>query len=148
MVLIRLITIDDVRRAADLVRAHYDEIARKKHLRVLDPDWVAYQTHEDAGRLFSLGAFDGETLVGYSLNVDVPAHLHYRGLHYVQNDVLYVADAHRSTGTGARLMEATRREAKRRGAVEMLWHAKSGSALHRVLDGRAELVDLIYSQEL
>lgn len=151
MQIIRSVTVDEWRRlGAGLFVEHYDEIARKKHIRVLDPDWVTYGNLEAAGRLIALAAFDGEAMVGYSVSIDVPSHLHYRGVHYVQNDVIFVAESHRATGVGGRLMAATKSHARSLGAIEMLWHAKKLSALDLALSQSktAELVDLIYSQEL
>ena len=143
---IRHIKIDEVRRASDLVRAHHAEVEPEHEL---DPDWVAYGEIEAAGRLFVLGVFSGEALVGYSINVDVPAHIHYRGTHYAQNQAFFVAEANRRGGTGRALLEATEREAKRRGASRLLTHAKLGTAYEAMLDRSGfRVVEVLHGKEL
>ena len=147
--LIRPIKIDDVRRATDLVRAHYEEVEGDKAGNALDPDWVAFGELERAGRLFCLGVFDGWALVGYSLNIDVPAHLHYRGTHYAQNSAFFVAKKHRRGGTGRALMAATEAAAKALGATRLLTHAKVGTAYERMLDRSGfRVVEVMHGKEL
>lgn len=134
-----------------LLFEHWHEVAKNKALMVLAPDWERYKAIEDAGKLFTLYAFDGPELIGYSCNI-IDNHMHYKGLTIASNDVLFIHPAARGT-TGLKLMAATEARAKKLGAQLMLWHAKQDSSLAKVLDhkverGRASVQDIIYSLPL
>lgn len=132
-----------------LLKAHYDEVAKNKDVMVLDPDWDRYIALDDAGVLVVLGVFsEDEQLLGYSVGL-VTSHLHYRGLTYYQNDVLFLAASARRSHIGIDLIEATERVAGARGARFVCWHAKQGTALDRLLDRRGYGVqDIIYSRRI
>jgi GNAT superfamily N-acetyltransferase len=124
-------------RAWPLLEEHYAELATVPDIMLLKPDVERYQTLEAAGNLFAIGMFDahvdgGETLVGYSVNI-VCTNLHYGDLLICQNDLLFVRKSHRRGMTGMRLITATERAAKDRGVKMMLWHAKPGTTLDRML---------------
>jgi GNAT superfamily N-acetyltransferase len=124
-------------RAWPLLEEHYAELATVPDIMLLKPDVERYQTLEAAGNLFAIGMFDihgdgGETLVGYSVNI-VCTNLHYGDLLMCQNDLLFVRKSHRRGMTGMRLITATERAAKERGVKMMLWHAKPGTTLDRML---------------
>ncbi len=124
-------------RAWPLLEEHYAELATVPDIMLLKPDVERYQTLEAAGNLFAIGMFDihgdgGETLVGYSVNI-VCTNLHYGDLLMCQNDLLFVRKSHRRGMTGVRLITATERAAKERGVKMMLWHAKPGTTLDRML---------------
>jgi GNAT superfamily N-acetyltransferase len=124
-------------RAWPLLEEHYAELATVPDIMLLKPDVERYQTLEAAGNLFAIGMFDihgdnGETLVGYSVNI-VCTNLHYGDLLMCQNDLLFVRKSHRRGMTGMRLITATERAAKDRGVKMMLWHAKPGTTLDRML---------------
>jgi GNAT superfamily N-acetyltransferase len=124
-------------RAWPLLEEHYAELATVPDIMLLKPDVERYQTLEAAGSLFAIGMFDihgdgAETLVGYSVNI-VCTNLHYGDLLMCQNDLLFVRKSHRRGMTGMRLITATERAAKDRGVKMMLWHAKPGTTLDRML---------------
>lgn len=153
---IRKVTIDELRAspdAAGLFEAHYQEVARNKDVMVLDPNWRAYYALEERGLLMAFAAVavqqdpHVEVMVGYSLNV-ITQHMHYAGLRICQNDVLFVAKEWRR-GVGRRLIHHTEHEARERGARLMLWHAKEGTDLDRLLPKLGYGVqDIIYSRRL
>jgi GNAT superfamily N-acetyltransferase len=140
-------------RAWPLLEEHYAELATVPDIMLLKPDVERYQTLEAAGNLFAIGMFDihgdnGETLVGYSVNI-VCTNLHYGDLLMCQNDLLFVRKSHRRGMTGMRLITATERAAKERGVKMMLWHAKPGTTLDRMLPRLGYgIQDVIYSQVL
>jgi GNAT superfamily N-acetyltransferase len=140
-------------RAWPLLEEHYAELATVPDIMLLKPDVERYQTLEAAGNLFAIGMFDihgdnGETLVGYSVNI-VCTNLHYGDLLMCQNDLLFVRKSHRRGMTGMRLITATERAAKDRGVKMMLWHAKPGTTLDRMLPRLGYgIQDVIYSQVL
>lgn len=130
----------------ELLSAHWAEVAREKDLMVLDPAWDKYLALERNGTLLSIGAYAGVELVGYSVGLVLP-HMHYQGMIYYQNDVLFVAPEHRRSRLGVDLIEATEAAAEERGAVWHAWHAKKGSTLDRLLDRRGYGVhDIIYGR--
>jgi GNAT superfamily N-acetyltransferase len=145
-------------RAWPLLEEHYAELATVPDIMLLKPDVERYQTLEAAGNLFAIGMFDThvdahvdagvETLVGYSVNI-VCTNLHYGDLLMCQNDLLFVRKSHRRGMTGMRLITATERAAKDRGVKMMLWHAKPGTTLDRMLPRLGYgIQDIIYSQVL
>lgn len=141
---------DIVNHAQGLMRDHYGEVARLKHLFVLQPNWTTYAKLAAASKLLLLAAWDGQAMIGYSANI-LDTHLHYSGVAVCQNDVLFVDAQHRAGRVGLQLMRATESEAKARGAQVVLWHAKQGSTLDRMLgrEGSAYSVqDIVYAKEL
>jgi len=146
---IRLIFASDwIQRAAPLIEEHWQEIALNKALMVLKPDAGMYRALEEQKKLVSLGAFVGDELVGYSVNL-LQHHLHYADLKVAMNDVLFVAKAHRRGSAGHRLIKWTERAVRARGARMMLWHAKPGTALEGLLPRLGYGVqDIVFSKEV
>jgi len=148
---IRPVGVDLIRESAQqLLTEHWDEIALNKRVMVLDPIWTSYYELEERDALLALGLFlkdgDKETLVGYSVNF-LMQHIHYGKLRFCQNDVLFVAKAHR--GRGRRLIAATEAAAKENGCQMIVWHAKQGTALERILPKAGYGVqDILFSKEL
>jgi GNAT superfamily N-acetyltransferase len=135
-------------RAWPLLEAHREELTTNPDLMVLDPDIARYQTLEAAGALLSLGLFKGDDLVGYSIN-NMFTHSHYGGLLVCQNELLFLAKAHRRGMAGVRLIAATEQTARDRGADMMLWHAKPRTTLDRMLPRMGyRTQDIVYSQVL
>jgi hypothetical protein len=150
--MITLIETDRVADVIDLSTAlqleHWEEIAKNKHLMVLAPDVDKYRAIEQAGKLFAVLAYDGDEMVGYSVNI-LDHNLHYRDLLQAQNDVLFVKPSHRAGRLFMRLREATLRMAAARGARLMLWHAKEQTPLAAILPRLGcKVQDVIYSEEL
>lgn len=132
----------------ELLREHWLELAKNRELMVLKPDAARYQAMEQAGVVLALGAFDFDTMIGYSVSFIGP-HMHYADLCFAQNDVLFVASVHRNGRTGIRLIQETERLAKARGARMMVWHAKQNTALEALLPRLGYGVqDILLSKEL
>jgi GNAT superfamily N-acetyltransferase len=137
-----------IERAWPLFEAHRTELATDLDLMVLKPDVSRYQTLEAAGAMLSLGLFKGEDLIGYSIN-NLFTHSHYGGLLVCQNELLFLAKAHRRGMAGVRLIAATEQTARDRGADMMLWHAKPRTTLDRMLPRMGyRTQDIVYSQVL
>jgi len=100
----------------------------------LDPRLEVYTAVEATGSMLALGLFDDGEIVGYSINL-VTASLHYGGLVECVNDVLYVAPEHRAGG-GLKLIRETETQAAVMGAKFMVWQAKPGTNLDRLLPRR------------
>ena len=141
-------TVQDKQEAVwHLLVQHRDELTTNKELMVLAPDWPRYKAMEDAGMLVTLFVYFNDEIVGYSCNI-VGANLHYAGLRYAHNDVLYTAPEHRGR-VGMRLIHETERVVAEEGAKLMLWHAKPDTALDVILPRLGyRLQDKMYTKEL
>jgi GNAT superfamily N-acetyltransferase len=144
------IPITTVLAQVEMLREHWQEVARNKGVMVLKPDAAAYDALERAGLLIVLGAFDGDTLVGYSVSIFNPAHLHYADLACVHNDAIFVAPEYRGASrAGLSLIRETERIAKERGARLVLWHAKEGTTLAALMPRLGYGVqDIVFSREV
>jgi predicted GNAT superfamily acetyltransferase len=116
-------------QAWSLFEAHCEEIAQDM---LLAPDLDAYCLLEDRGALLSLGAFEGDEIVGYSVNL-ITHNLHHANVTICQNDILYLREDKRQGATGLKLMRETERMAKERGAHMVIWHAKPETNLSGIL---------------
>lgn len=131
-----------------LLEQHVEEITTRKDLMVLAPDWPRYESAEDAGALFMLYAWVDDQLAGYSCNF-IGQHLHYMGLRYAHNDVLFLAKPYRAGRAGAALIAATENVARSRGAKVISWHSKPDTALHALLPRiGCKVQDVIWMKEL
>src|ERR1700687_2140708 len=101
-----------------MLAAHYEEIARFKDLTQLSPDLERYRRLEDQGWVNTLLAFVENQAVGFCWLV-VQSNLHYKGLVFCQNDVLYVAPEQRKGRIGLQLMRETCQRARTLGAKLM-----------------------------
>jgi hypothetical protein len=150
-----MITLIETDRVADVIdfttalqTEHWDEIAKNKHLMVLAPDVEKYRAIENLGKLFAVLAYDGDEMVGYSVNI-IDNNLHYRDLIQAQNDVLFVKPTHRAGRLFMRMRDATLKMAAARGARLMLWHAKERTPLAYMLPRLGcKVQDIIFSEEL
>lgn len=147
---IRLSSVAEMQKhAGALLVQHWREVATDKQLMKLAPDWGKYNAMEEAGILLAVAAWDEDQMVGYTAGT-ILHHLHYEDLVYYQNDVLFVADSHRKTGVGARLVAQTGKEAKLRGAKAWTFHVKEGSSGHRMFAAskRFRVQDIVYLGKL
>lgn len=134
--------------AGELFAAHWDEIALNKQVMALKPDGERYLAMEANGGLLILAAYQGDELVGYSVNF-IMRHLHYADLNLASNDLLFVTKEHRKSRIGLQLIKATEQAAKEQGARLMLWHAKPNTALVELMPRMGYGVqDIIFSKEL
>lgn len=146
---IKPISIADMQQSADaLLLSHWQEIGQDRHRRILSPDWDRYYEAEEKGFMLSLGAWVADDLAGYSLNFIAP-NMHYSEVLSCQNDLLFVDEQHRRGSIGGRLIRATERAARQRGAHEMIWHAKPDTVLNAGLPKLGySVLDVLYCKEL
>ena len=146
---IRLCTLDEFKVKADpLFQEHYEEIALRKDLMELKPNWPMYHVLDDSGALFIYLAMQDDVCIGYSMNL-VTNHLHYADLKYAQNDVLFIKKELRGSRVGLRLMKVTEDHARSLGCKLMLWHAKENTALEKLLPRlKYGVQEIIYSKEI
>lgn len=134
--------------AGELFEEHWDEIALNKQVMVLKPDEDRYRAMEQAGSLMILAAWEGEALVGYSVNFIVN-HLHYADLKLCSNDLLFITRSKRAGRLGLKLIRETEKRAAEMGARLMLWHAKQDTALAVMMPKMGYGVqDIIFSKEI
>lgn len=139
---------EHIEDADELFREHWEESARNKQLMVLNPDIAGYKLLEKAGKLVTLYAYIGDKLVGYSCNI-INNHLHYANLVVAYNDVIFIHKDYRDTPVGLRLIKETEKHCKEFGASLMLWHAKEGTALSKILPRmKCKVQEIIFSKEL
>ena len=146
---LRLCTLDEFKVKADpLFQEHYEEIALRKDLMELKPNWPMYEALDQSGVLFIYLAMQDDVCIGYSMNI-VTNHLHYADLRYSQNDVLFIKKEFRGGRIGLRLMKVTEDHARSLGCKVMLWHAKEDTTLAKLLPRlKYGVQDVIYSKEL
>lgn len=140
---------DRIDEAWALLEKHWHEIARNKQVMVLKPDRAKYDQLQAQGALLSLAALDPDgEIVGYSVNFLGP-HIHYADLTVCNNDLLFLREDLRPSPIGLRLLKETERLAKARGARLMLWHAKEGTSLAKIMPRMGYGVqDIIFSKEI
>lgn len=137
---------------ADLLFEHYEELCQFKDLAGVDtsiePDWSRYQVLEERGALIALLAYEGSVVVGYSASF-LQTNLHYPGITFAQNDVLFIAKPHRHGRAGLLLIRETKRWAHFLGASLMLWHTKPGSTLETLMPRLGcSVLDTVWSERL
>jgi len=131
-----------------LGRAHYEEIALNKRVMVYAPDLAKYKALETNGSLLTLGVFDGDKLIGYSVNIFYN-HLHYKDMLVAHNDMIFVAQDNRLGTLGLKLIRATTEACRARGAHLMLWHAKQNTKLAELFPKLGcGVQDMIFSEVL
>ena len=139
---------DKWEQVASLLAEHWEELAKNKTLMVLKPDKARYEELEKAGLIFTLFAYAGDQIIGYSANI-ITRHLHYADLSIASNDVLFVAKSHRAGRTGIQLIDKTEETAQMYGAKLMLWHAKQGTDLEKIMPRMGYNVqEIMFSKEL
>lgn len=140
--------VESIDKVSDLLRLHWEEVARHKDLMVLNPWTEKYQALEENGMTIALGAFDDDHFIGYAVTFVMP-HMHYKDLIIGSNDIIFLHKDYRASRAGLMLIKETERLAKDMGVKLMLWHAKSGSTFDSLLSRKGYGVqDIIYSREL
>lgn len=137
---------DDIAVFEALFEEHWEEIAKNKQVMVLKPDYERYKYIEETGTMKTLVAYEGDTIVGYSVNF-ISKHIHYSDLSVCYNDIVFVTSNKRNSPVGLRLVKATEEKCKEWGAHMMMWHVKQNSSLDKILPRKGYNVqDIVYSK--
>lgn len=128
----RIIATEKIEECWDLLQAHRDELTTNKELMVLKPDVPKYLALEAAGCLISLALYDGDKIVGYSVNI-VTRNLHYADLVYMHNDIIFLDRDYRGGRMGLKLITDTEEAARAEGSKIMLFHAKQNTPFEAIL---------------
>jgi hypothetical protein len=91
--------------ATPLLVAHWNEIAKNKHLLRLNPDEEVYGELADQKKLLLVTARDGGKLVGYFLWFLV-AHTHYKHVLVAEEDLHFLLPEYRRGFNGYQLIKA------------------------------------------
>ena len=133
---------------SDLLKEHWEEVAKNKEVMILSPDRDKYKALEDSGSLKTLIAYSNGVPVGYSVNIVGP-HLHYSSLIVGYNDLLFILPEFRNSPLGLKLIRQTEKFMKTLGVSLLLWHAKEGTSLDKILPAlRYKTQEIIYSKQL
>ena len=127
---------------------HYEELVGEKDTVKFDPHLDRYTQLESMNLLVTLGAYQDDELVGYSVNILAP-HMDSQHLLCGHNTMLFLAKDHRKGSLGVKLIKATSAECRRRGAGYMLWRAKPDTKLHALLSRLGcDVLETVFSEVL
>jgi GNAT superfamily N-acetyltransferase len=138
----------DTKDAQAMFGDHWEEIASKKHILVLDLDYEAYVKLIQAGCLEVVTARDDDKLVGY-ITIILSKHLHYKTVIVAKEDVHFVHRKYRGRMIGDGMLKEAERVVEKRGAKLMFVHTKPhsdhGALLEKIGYSRFEI---IYAKEI
>ena len=97
-----------------------------------NPSLPQYEALHKNGLMLTLGAFDGDKIVGFSINI-ISVAMHYAGTNLAQVDFIYLHKDYRSGRNGLKLIRATEDAARARGANILVFGAKEGTSLISLL---------------
>jgi len=117
---------------AALCDEYRDEALRNPRMVGSLPDRACYEGWIAAGLLHSLGVFVGEELVGMCAVLITPVP-HYSGRLIASTETLFVAEAHRASGAGLKLLRAAEQVARDNGVDGLYVTAPRGGRLERIL---------------
>lgn len=134
------------RAISHLFPLHYAELG-DGDLYKLRPNDDLYTALAESGNLIMILAYVQEC-VGYTFTVLNHEALHDEGTSIAQNDLLFVHPNHRNGRVGKMLMDRTREVCKDEGADALIWTAKDGTPLDRILKKRMPLLEHTYIDKL
>ena len=111
--------------ATSLLVAHWNEIAKNKHLMRLNPDENVYGELADQNKLLLVTARDGGRLVGYFLWFLV-RHTHYKHVLVAEEDLHFLLPQYRQGLAGYHLLKAACEVALAHGAELLTVREKIG----------------------
>jgi len=109
--------------AMDLFQKHYEEIAERTDVIVLDPDLKRYNNLYSQNMLEIHTIRDDGKLVGYSLWF-VMNHIHYKNSLTANSDVLYISPDYRKGMLGVKFIKWSLEEIKKRNPQRIMFHVK------------------------
>lgn len=111
---------------------HWLALGSFPDLAPLKPDFATIIALDENGKLMSIGAFDGDELVGYSINV-MTNWLHSADVQMCQNMVIWLDVKYRAGANGLKLIRETERLAKAKGCGVFLCGAKDDTVMFELL---------------
>lgn len=89
--------LDCITEIIPLLEKHWEEVARHKELRPIDPDYDRYAKLNELGLLKVFTARKNGKLIGY-LSIFIAPNLHYQSWVFAVSDVYYIDKASRRAG--------------------------------------------------
>ena len=127
---------------------HWIEMGKHRDEVPLDPDYICAATLQDSEHLLTIGVFDDEEMVGYSINILTPL-LHSRDTLGAQNAVLWLRPQYRKGFTGVRLIQYTEMMAKHMGCKIFLLSARPDTVMFELLPKlKYDVHETVYSRVL
>jgi hypothetical protein len=131
-----------------LLNSHWEEIALNKEKIKLNPDWDAYQSLEEQGKLKIFTARDDEQLVGYFV-VIVGTNIHYKDHLFAANDIIYLSPKHRKGFTGIKLIKFAEKCLKNDGVSVLTINTKVHQPFDKLMDFlKFRKIERVYSKYL
>ena len=131
-----------------LLNSHWEEIALNKEKIKLNPDWDAYQSFEDQGKLKIFTARDDGQLVGYFV-VIVGTNIHYKDHLFASNDIIYLSPNHRKGFTGIKLIKFAEKCLKTDGISVLTINTKVHQPFDKLMDFlKFRKIERVYSKYL
>jgi GNAT superfamily N-acetyltransferase len=131
-----------------LIELHWEDIAINKDTIKLNPDWEAYHTLEDLGKLKIFTARSCGELVGYFVVVSNRS-IHYKDHICATNDVIYLHKDHRKGFAGIRLIKFAEKCLREDGVSVLTINTKVHQPFDKVLDRLGfNLIERVYSKYL
>lgn len=131
-----------------LLNSHWEEIALNKEKIKLNPDWDAYQSLEDQGKLKIFTARDDGQLVGYFV-VIVGTNIHYKDHLFAANDIIYLSPKHRKGFTGIKLIKFAEKCLKNDGVSVLTINTKVHQPFDKLMDFlKFRKIERVYSKYL
>ncbi|MHB8815838.1 MAG: GNAT family protein [Steroidobacteraceae bacterium] len=131
---------------ADLLPAHWEEIALDKDAIKLDVDWANYAWLAEQGMLHIVTARDGNVLVGYHISIIRP-HAHYKGSLTCFSDIMYLKPEYRAGMTGYKLIRFFRDSVKAKGVQKIYMMTKLTLDLDPILRRLGfKAIERVYTQ--
>ena len=131
----------------NLFKEHWEEVASNKSTRSLNVNEDLFILMEEQNLLLTLGVFDENNLIGYSVNILSPD-LHDKSKFFYANDAIYISPKYRNGSLGIKLIKEVEKYAKLTGAYGILCHAKPTTKLDDLLPRLGYTVkDILYLKE-
>ena len=129
-----------------LLERHWNDIAVNKDKVKLNPDWDAYHSLEQDGKLKIFTAREQGELVGYFV-VIVHTNLHYKDHLFASNDVIFLHPDHRKGRTGIKLVQFSEKCLKEDGVSVLAINTKVHKPFDKLMQFLGfSLVERIYSK--
>lgn len=137
-----------VEEAKPLLKEHWEEIALNQDNIKLNPDWEAYGSLEEKGKLKIFTARVDNRLIGYFV-VIVGYNIHYKDHLFASNDVIYLHKDYRKGFTGIKLIKFAEGCLKEDGISVLTINTKVHQPFDGVLDRLGfGLIERVYSKYL
>ena len=131
-----------------LLNSHWEEIALNKEKIKLNPDWDAYESFEQQGKLKIFTARDDGQLVGYFV-VIVGTNIHYKDHLFASNDIIYLSPNHRKGFTGIKLIKFAEKCLKKDGVSVLTINTKVHQPFDKLMDFlKFRKIERVYSKYL